>query len=91
MILYFIFKIFIFLLGLIANLLNGIPALNSINQSIEPYIQGLSDLITGGINLISFFLPMNLIKILIPIVITIELIIQNLDIIKFAIKKVLGR
>lgn len=91
MILYLIFKIFIFLLGLIANLLNGIPGLNSINSSIEPYIQGLSDLITGGINLISFFLPMNLIKILIPIVITIELIIQNLDIIKFAIKKVLGR
>lgn len=91
MILYFIFKIFIFLLGLIASLLNGIPALNSINTSIEPYIQALSDLIVGGINLISFFLPMNLIKILIPIVITIELIIQNLDIIKFAIKKVLGR
>lgn len=91
MILYALFKLLLFLITIIANFLNEIPGISAINQSIEPYIQAISNLIMGGLELISFFLPMNLIKILIPIIITIELIIHNLDIIKFGIKKIFGR
>lgn len=91
MILYALFKLLLFLITIIANILNGIPGINTINQSIEPYIQAISNLIMGGLELISFFLPMNLIKIIIPIIITIELILYNLDIIKFGIKKIFAR
>lgn len=91
MILYALFKLFLIIIKLIASLLNGIPGISAINSAIEPYIQAISDLIMGGINLISFFLPMGLIKILIPIVITLEILIHNLDIIKFGIHKIFGR
>lgn len=91
MILYALFKVLLFIITIIAGILNGIPGVNTINQSIEPYIQGISDLIMGGIELISFFIPMGLIKIIIPIVITIEIILHNLDIIKFGIKKIFAR
>lgn len=91
MILYALFKVFLIIIKLIATLLNGIPGISAINSAIEPYIQAISDLIMGGINLISFFLPMGLIKILIPIVITLEILLHNLDIIKFGIHKIFGR
>lgn len=91
MILYGLYRVLLFVLDIILSLINNIPAINSINTAIEPYIVAISNLIVGGINLISFFLPMQLIKILIPIVITIEIIIENLDIIKFALKHTINR
>lgn len=91
MILYALFTIFIFVLGLIANLLTGIPGVDSLNQAIEPYIQAISNLLTSGMDLVGFFIPIGLIKVLLPVVIIIELVIENLDVIKFALKKVLGR
>ena len=91
MILYALWKILLFIVNIIMGLLNSIPAINEINQSIEPYIQAISNLITNGMSLISFFLPMGLIRLLIPIVITIEVIMHNLDAIRWVIKKIIGR
>lgn len=91
MILYGIFSILLFVLGLITNLLTGIPGVNALNEAIEPYIQGISNLLTSGMDLVGFFVPIGLIKILLPVVIIIELVVENLDIIKFALKKVIGR
>lgn len=91
MILYGIFTIFIFVLGLIASLLSGIPGVDSLNQAIEPYIQAISNLLTNGMDLVGFFIPISLIKVLLPTVIIIELVVENLDVIKFALKKVIGR
>lgn len=91
MILYGIFTIFIFVLGLVASLLSGIPGVDSLNQAIEPYIQAISNLLTSGMDLVGFFIPINLIKVLLPTVIIIELVVENLDVIKFALKKVIGR
>lgn len=91
MILYGIFTIFIFVLGLVASLLSGIPGIDSLNQAIEPYIQAISNLLTSGMDLVGFFLPISLIKVLLPTVIIIELVVENLDVIKFALKKVIGR
>lgn len=91
MILYGIFTIFIFVLGLVASLLSGIPGVDSLNQAIEPYIQAISNLLTSGMDLVGFFIPISLIKILLPTVIIIELVVENLDVIKFALKKVIGR
>ena len=91
MILYALWKILLVVVNIITSLLNGIPAINSLNTQIEPYIQAISNLITNGMNLISFFLPMGLIKVLIPIVITIEIIMHNLDAIKWVVRKITGR
>lgn len=91
MILYALFSIFIFVLGLIANLLTGIPGISELNTAIEPYIQAISNLLTSGMDLVGFFIPIGLIKILLPVVIIIEIVVENLDVIKFAMKKVLGR
>lgn len=91
MILYGIFTIFIFVLGLVASLLSGIPGVDSLNQAIEPYIQAISNLLTSGMDLVGFFIPISLIKVLLPTVIIIELVVENLDVIKFALKKVIGR
>lgn len=91
MILYGIFTIFIFVLGLVASLLSGIPGVDSLNQAIEPYIQAISNLLTSGMDLLGFFIPISLIKVLLPTVIIIELVVENLDVIKFALKKVIGR
>lgn len=91
MILYGVFSILLFVLGLITNLLTGIPGINDLNTAIEPYIQAISNLLTSGMDLVGFFVPIGLIKVLLPVVIIIELVVENLDIIKFALKKVLGR
>lgn len=91
MILYALFSIFIFVLGLITNLLTGIPGINELNTAIEPYIQAISNLLTSGMDLVGFFIPIGLIKVLLPVVIIIEIVVENLDVIKFAMKKVLGR
>ena len=91
MILYGIFSVLLFVLGLITNLLTGIPGINDLNTAIEPYIVGISNLLTSGMDLVGFFIPIGLIKVLLPVVIVIELIVENLDIIKFALKKVIGR
>lgn len=77
--------------ALLGGILTLIPALDSINQSIQPYITSLTTVINSGANLISFFLPVALLKVLIPIVITLEIVITNLDLIKFIMKKTINR
>lgn len=91
MILYALFSLFLVLLGLILGVLSGLPGLNSINTAIQPYIDALVNLINSGSNLLGFFIPISLLKVLLPLVITIELIVDNMDVIKFAFKKITGR
>lgn len=91
MILYALFSLFLVLLGLILGVLSGLPGLNSINTAIQPYIDALVNLINSGSNLLGFFIPISLLKVLLPLVITIELIVDNMAVIKFAFKKITGR
>lgn len=91
MILYALFSLFLVLLGLILGVLSGLPGLNSINTAIQPYIDALVNLINSGSNLLGFFIPISLLKVLLPLVITIELIVDNMAVIKFALKKITGR
>lgn len=91
MILYALFSLFLVLLGLILGVLSGLPGLNSINAAIQPYIDALVNLINSGSNLLGFFIPISLLKVLLPLVITIELIVDNMAVIKFAFKKITGR
>ena len=91
MLLYALFSLFLILLSILLTPLANLPGLDSIKTAIQPYINALVQLIQSGSNLIGFFVPISLLKVLLPTVLTIELIINNLDIIKFAFKKITGR
>lgn len=91
MIIYGIFKVLIYIFGFILKFLEVIPGVSSINTAIEPYINALTNLIQSGLGFVSFFLPISLLKVLIPLVITIKLVVDNIDIFKFILKKTLGR
>ncbi len=91
MLLYALFSLFLILLSILLTPLANLPGLDSIQTAIQPYINALVQLIQSGSNLIGFFVPISLLKVLLPTVLTIELIINNLDIIKFAFKKITGR
>jgi hypothetical protein len=90
MILYGLFSLFLILLGIILTPLASLPGISSVESAIQPYINALIQLIQSGSNLIGFFVPISLLKVLLPIVLSIELIVSNLDIIKFAFKKITG-
>lgn len=90
MIIYALLSVLVVIIGLLLSVLDAIPGVDSLNAAIEPYIQSLVTVIDSGANLISFFVPISLLKILIPVVITIELVVDNFDIIKFVFKKILG-
>lgn len=91
MILYALFKSLIFIISLFLSLLTSIPGVSSINAAIQPYIDGMVNLISGASNLIGFFLPISLLKVLLPIIITIELVVDNINLIKFVLRKILNR
>lgn len=91
MLLYALFSLFLILLGVLLTPLASLPGLASINTAIQPYLDGLISLIQSGSNLIGFFVPISLLKVLLPVVLSIELIVENLDIIKFAFHKVTAR
>lgn len=91
MIIYGLFKILIYLFGFILSFLDSIPGFDAVNNAIQPYIDSLTNLIQSGLGFVSFFLPISLLKVLIPLVITIKLVVDNIDIFKFILKKTLGR
>lgn len=91
MLLYALFSLFLILLGVLLTPLASLPGLSNINTAIQPYLDGLISLIQSGSNLIGFFVPISLLKVLLPVVLSIELIVENLDIIKFAFHKVTAR
>lgn len=86
-----ILEIFIFILGLLLSVLDIIPGVNSINNAIQPYIDSLVQVINSGANLISFFVPIALLKVLIPLVLIIEIAIETLDIVKFGLRHTINR
>lgn len=77
-------------MGVILNLLSSIPGINSLNEAIQPYITALTNLINSGATLIGYFLPIPLLKILIPVVITIELIVEGFDLVQWIYNKIRG-
>lgn len=91
MLLYALFSLFLVLLGVLLAPLASLPGLAQIQTAIQPYIDALVNLIQSGSNLIGFFIPIALLKVLLPVVLSIELIVDNLDILKFAFHKITGR
>lgn len=91
MLLYALFSLFLILLGILLSPLASLPGLPEIQTVIQPYINALINLIQSGSNLIGFFVPISLLKVLLPVVLSIELIVSNLDILKFAFHKITGR
>lgn len=91
MIIYGIFKVLIYIFGFILSFLDSIPGFDAVNNAIQPYIDALTNLIQSGLGFVSFFLPISLLKVLIPLVIIIKLVVDNIDIFKFILKKTLGR
>lgn len=91
MIVYGLFKVLIYIFGFILSFLDSIPGVDAINNAIQPYVAALTNLIQSGLGFVSFFLPISLLKVLIPIVITIKIIVDNIDVFKFILKKTLGR
>lgn len=90
MIVYGLFKVLIYLFSFILSFLDSIPGVDTINTTIQPYITAITNLIQSGLGFVSFFLPISLLKVLIPIVITIRIVVDNIDIFKFILKKTIG-
>lgn len=90
MIVYGLFKVLIYLFSFILSFLDSIPGVDTINTAIQPYITAITNLIQSGLGFVSFFLPISLLKVLIPIVITIRIVVDNIDIFKFILKKTIG-
>ncbi len=90
MIIYGLFKVLIYLFSFILSFLDSIPGVDTINTAIQPYITAITNLIQSGLGFVSFFLPISLLKVLIPIVITIRIVVDNIDIFKFILKKTIG-
>ena len=90
MITYYFFKAQLIMVGVILNLLNSIPGVNSINEAIAPYTAALSNMITSGSALIGYFLPLGLLRVLIPIVIIIEIATEGFNIFQWVYNKIRG-
>ena len=90
MIVYWILKMQLKMLEIVLNLLNQIPGIDSLNESLQPYITALTNLINSGATLIGYFLPIGLLKVLIPVVITIELLTEGFDVFQWIYNKIRG-
>ena len=90
MITYWFLKSQLVMVGVILDLLNSIPGVNSINEAIAPYTEALNNLITSGSALIGYFLPLTLLKVLIPIVITIEIVTEGFNLFQWIYNKIRG-
>jgi hypothetical protein len=64
----------------------SIPVVDGIANVMNPYIVSITNLITEGTKFISFFLPMDLFGVFLPIILALETGIIALDIFKFVIK-----
>ena len=63
-----------------------IPLVNDISNILTPYVNFIGQYLIAGASFISFFIPMDLMQTLIPIIISIELALEALDIVKFVLR-----
>ena len=64
----------------------SIPVFNDISNVLSPYLNALTDYIIMGARFISFFIPMELIQTLLPVILAMETALFALDIVKFILK-----